>query len=588
MANDAEQTGRGEAHVLGIDGGGTKTEWVLLSGDGIFVKGGVLPSANLRLITDEALTRMFHVLPDATHVGVFLAGCGNETDRARLRRLVQNRWPQAQIAVGSDRASGFATALAGRDGITVIAGTGSAVTGRRGERIEKAGGWGQLLGDKGGGYNLAVQALRRVLSDYDIDQRVGELSQSILRRLCLNKLEDLVAWASTADKMSVAMLAPVVFEAAARGHKEMLSAVHGGAQILAAFTGSVANRLELAAPEVKLTGGLFIYHPDYVELYREYLGKILPEAEVSVCAESGGRGAAWLASRELGTPEPAVERTPHDRVADLAVAATEQRNPRSAQLERLSTAQLVDLFVTEEEFVRQALAATREQLVAAVDLTGNALQNGGRLFYVGAGTSGRLGVLDASEIPPTFGTDPKLVQGIIAGGATALYSAVEGAEDQAEAGALAVGERSVSAADVVCGITASGRTPFVLGALRRAAELGAKTILLTCNPARVAGAAQNYDVAIDLPTGPEILTGSTRLKAGTATKLALNILSTCSMIRLGKVRDNLMVDVPASNVKLRDRAIRLVSELRGCSYEEAAAALENTSWNIRSALDAEA
>jgi N-acetylglucosamine kinase-like BadF-type ATPase/phosphoheptose isomerase len=384
-------------------------------------------------------------------------------------RLVERHWPQAQVAVGSDRASGFATALAGRDGITVIAGTGSAVTGRRGDRIEKAGGWGQLLGDKGGGYNLAVQALRRVLSDYDIDQRVGILSQSILRRLSLNRLDDLVAWASTADKMSVAMLAPVVFEAAARGHKEMLSAMQGGAQILAAFTGSVAKRLELDAPEVKLTGGLFVHHPAYVELYREYLSNILPSADVSVCSLSGGLGAAWLASQgSMATPEAVST----DReVVDLATAATEQRNPRSTQLDKLTSAQLVDLFVTEEDFVTQALGAVREELVAAIDLVAVALANGGRLFYAGAGTSGRLGVLDASEIPPTFGTPAYMVQGIMAGGATALHSAVEGAEDQAEAGAMAITERGANPGDVVCGITASGRTPFVHGVLQRAAEL---------------------------------------------------------------------------------------------------------------------
>ena len=490
MDRDADPAERVERRVLGVDGGGTKTEWALLSGNGAYLKGGVLPAANLRLISDEALARMFEALPgDATHVGVFLAGCGSDADRLRLRRLVERQWPQARIVVGSDRASGFATALAERDGITVIAGTGSAVTGRRGDRIEKAGGWGQLLGDKGGGYDLAVQALRRVLSDYDIHQRVGALSQSILRRLCLNKLEDLVAWASTADKMSVAMLAPVVFEAAARGHKEMLSAMHGGAQILAAFTGSVAKRLDLDAPEVKLTGGLFVHQPVYVEVYRDYLSEIMPGAQVSVCSLSAGLGAAWLASQDSvgatlrGVPPEAVST---DRVpVDLASAATEQRNPRSTQLDELSNAELVDLFVTEEDFVRQALAAAREQLVAAIDLVAPALESGGRLFYAGAGTSGRLGVLDASEIPPTFGTPPYMVQGIMAGGATALHSAVEGAEDQAEAGAVAITERGANPGDVVCGITASGRTPFVLGALRRASELGAKTILLTCNPERV-------------------------------------------------------------------------------------------------------
>ncbi|MDQ6625928.1 MAG: N-acetylmuramic acid 6-phosphate etherase [Verrucomicrobiota bacterium] len=586
MSGPIDSTSNAEKRVLGVDGGGTKTEWTLLDGDGSQLASGVLPAANLQLITDEALEQMFRVLPDATHVGVFLAGCGSDADRERLHAVVQSRWLVAEMVIGSDRASGFATAFAERDGITVIAGTGSAVTGRRGEKIEKAGGWGQLLGDKGGGYNLAVQALRRVLSDYDIDQREGELSQSILRRLCLNKLEDLVAWASTADKMSVAMLAPVVFEAAAQGHKEMLSAIHGGAQTLAEFTAAVAKRLGLAHPEVKLMGGLFIHHPEYGAMFRDSLGKILPGAGVGVCSLTGSLGAAWLASRGLPNAWTGAQELSdvRDSSAELAVATTEQRNPRSARLDQLSNSDLVDLFVNEEAFVHQALAMARTQLVSAVDLASAALQNGGRLFYVGAGTSGRLGVLDASEIPPTFGASPHLVQGIIAGGVSALHSSVEGAEDQPEAGALAVAERGVTAGDVVCGITASGRTPFVLRALQRAAELEATTILLTCNPERRRAPDERYDVTIDLPTGAEIVTGSTRLKAGTATKVALNIISTCSMIRLGKVRGNLMVDVNATNEKLRDRAARLVSEVRGCSYEEARELLERSNWNVRAAI----
>src|SRR5450432_2955722 len=172
--------------------------------------------------------------------------------------------------------------------------------------------------------------------------------------------------------------------------------------------------------------------------------------------------------------------------AEIAVAATEQINERSLDLENLSPSELVDLFVAEEEFVHEALRSAAEQLAEAITLVAAALKNNGRLFYIGAGTSGRLGVLDASEIPPTFGAPPELVQGIIAGGATALHRAVEGAEDQPEAGALSVLERGVRAGDIVCGISASGRAPFVLGALERARTLGARTILLTCNPARTA------------------------------------------------------------------------------------------------------
>jgi N-acetylmuramic acid 6-phosphate etherase len=210
------------------------------------------------------------------------------------------------------------------------------------------------------------------------------------------------------------------------------------------------------------------------------------------------------------------------------------------------------------------------------------LRKGGRLFYAGAGTSGRLGVLDASEIPPTFGASPEIIQGIIAGGAGALVRSVEGAEDEAGGGALAIDERGVTGADIVCGISASGRTPFVLGALAAAKERGAKTILLACNPARKRTGA--FDLEIDLATGPEILTGSTRLKAGTATKVALNILSTGAMVALGKVRGNLMTDLTITNEKLRDRAARLVAELGKCDYAEACERLQKSGWNLRAAL----
>lgn len=590
MRHANEKTRHGK-FALGIEGGGTKTEWALLSADGAVAKHGVLPAANLRLTSDETLARMFHALPpNATHVGVFLAGCVNAADQRRLRSLATSLWPHAEIAVGSDRDSGFATAFRDGDGITVIAGTGSAVTGRRGERMEKAGGWGQLLGDKGGGYNLAVQALRLVLSDYDLDHHVDELGKSILRKLCLNKLEDLVAWAANADKMSVAKLSPVVFEAAKSGQEQMLCAIQNGAHILAQFTQAVAQRLDFTAPPVTLLGGLFSHHPEYADLFKDYLSEILPGAKVTVCAESGALGAAWLAARDLlqvsNSPRKKMqgEDAMDADIAELAAAVTEQQNPRSAQLDKLATGELVDLFVTEENRVTEALAAVREALVSAIEITSHALQNGGHLFYIGAGTSGRLGVLDASEIPPTFSAPPELVQGIIAGGATALHSAVEGAEDQPEAGALAISERGVTARDVVCGSTASGRTPFVLGALERARKLGAKTMLMTCNPSRHRGEELTWDVEIDLPTGPEIVTGSTRLKAGTATKVALNIISTCVMIRLGKVRGNLMVDVNVSNAKLRDRAIRLVRHVRGCSYEEAQAQLAEKNWNVRAVI----
>jgi N-acetylmuramic acid 6-phosphate etherase len=575
--------------VLGVEGGGTKTEWIhvaLRDGEQTILGEGRLPAANLKLISDESLLAIFSVLPrDVTHVGVFLAGCGTEEDRRRLQGLVSRAWPAAEIALGSDRDSAMATAFGDADGIAVIAGTGAAVHGRHAGNVEKAGGWGQLLGDRGGGYHIAMQGLRAVLSQYDLNSKITPLAETILRTLGLNRLQELVDWAMQAEKMAVARLAPCIFEAAKLGDPEMLNIIQDGANVLAEFTRAVAQRLGFRAAPVRLVGGLFNHHPEYVSLYDYRLTIVLPDATTAVCAKSGAEGAAWLASRvELRAPDEANVRAQVDRT-ELATAATEQSNPRSAQLDALSNAELVDLFISEEDRVAHALAACRDPLIRAVELAGKALRDGGRLFHVGAGTSGRLGVLDASEIPPTFGAPAELVQGIIAGGATALHRAVEGAEDQPEAGALAILERGVRRGDVVCGITASGRTPFVLGALQRARALGAHTILITCNPSRKR-AQDEWDVILDLPTGPEIVTGSTRLKAGTATKVALNIISTTAMIRLGKVRGNAMIDLNISNAKLRDRGVRLVSATLGLPYEVAEKRLREAGWNVRACLGA--
>ena len=585
--------------VLGIEGGGTKTDWLLLS-EGKVVSRGQLPGSNLRLTSDETLGHLFASLPqDVSHAGVFLAGCGTEEDRKRLRGLGEAAWPFAKIAVGSDRDSGMATAFGEDDGIAVISGTGAAVHGRRGGRIEKAGGWGHVVGDRGGGYDLARLGLRLVLSNYDLDQKITPAAERILRELALNTLADLAGWAMQADKMSIARLAPAIFAGAKTGEREMLETITGGATILAEFTRAVAERLAWETPRVKLIGGMFTHHPEYVSLYKLRLSVLLPGASVEICEEAGSVGAVRLANADggwrIGSPVLQPPRVPSASSADcgweatadapeLAVASTEQSNPRSANLETLSTAELVELFVEEEEFVQRALAACRAELSAAVDLIAAAMGKGGRLFYVGAGTSGRLGVLDASEIPPTFGAPPELVQGIIAGGVRALHHAVEGAEDQPAAGAFAIADRGVRAGDVVCGIAASGRTPFVLGALACARKVGAHTLLLTCNPARSRG-VEKWDVEIDLPTGPEIVTGSTRLKAGTATKLVLNLLSTAAMVRLGRVRGNAMVDLRISNEKLRDRGARLVSETLHISYDEARARLERAGWNVRAVLD---
>ena len=584
--------------VLGVEGGGTKTAWALVERDGselLIVGQGKLPPSNFRLETPEHLRTIFRELPSQIdRAGVFLAGCGTAEDRQSLSRLCAEIWPNARIVTGSDRESGLAAALEQSDGIVVSAGSGSSVTGRRGDRIERAGGWGHILGDTGGGYFLVIQALRLILREYDLHREEMQFAAKILHALSLNNFDELVRWAQTADKMEIAMLAPVVFESAASGDARVMEIIESGAQVLSEYTEAVAARLHLHAPKVMLLGGLFHRDSIYTHAFRRRLKKNLPDARVATVERPPELGAAWLAAemsdRVVFQPKP-----PQKEIENLAAALTEQRNPRSENLEKLSSRALVELFVEEEKFVQDALRGAIVDLSRAIEIVTESLRNGGRLFYVGAGSSGRIGVLDASEIPPTFGASPDLVQGIIAGGTTALHRSVEGAEDEEGAGALAIDQRGVKAVDVVVGITASGRTPFVLGAVARAKSLGAKTILLTCNPvvavvvdrgpASATPATVDVDLAINLAVGPEILTGSTRLKAGTATKIALNIISTGAMVALGKVRGNLMIDLHTTSAKLRDRAVRVVAELAQCDYDSARNLLEANAWNLRSVVD---
>ena len=261
---------------------------------------------------------------------------------------------------------------------------------------------------------------------------------------------------------------------------------------------------------------------------------------------------------------------------------TEHNNPRSRTIDRLSTREVVELINAEDTLVAPAVGKERLKIAAGVDMIVKHFRKGGRLFYVGAGTSGRLGVLDASECPPTFGVGPTLVQGIIAGGKRALVRAVEGAEDIANDGAEAITKRRVCSKDVVVGIAACGLTPYVRGALRQAKKLGAGTIFITCSPQAVMNAPA--DIVINPVVGPEVITGSTRMKAGTATKLVLNMLTTTAMIKMGKVYGNLMVDLNATNNKLRYRSQRIVSQMTGLSKAKAIKLLTQAKGKVKPAI----
>lgn len=276
--------------------------------------------------------------------------------------------------------------------------------------------------------------------------------------------------------------------------------------------------------------------------------------------------------------------------AQLTRLSTEQRNPASMDIDARSIEDALRIINSEDKRVALAVEVELPYIAKAVELVVRAFKNGGRLLYAGAGTSGRLGVLDAVECPPTYGVPFEMVQGMIAGGEKAMFRAQEGAEDKEENGALDIDERKVGDKDVVCGIAASLRTPYVIGAVKRAKQLGAKTLYVTTNPRsrmyspEFAEIARVLDIAICPEVGPEVIMGSTRMKSGTAQKLVLNMITTTAMVRLGKVYENMMIDLQMTNLKLKERAKRVVMTITGVEYEQAAEYLEKADGHVKTAL----
>ncbi len=272
----------------------------------------------------------------------------------------------------------------------------------------------------------------------------------------------------------------------------------------------------------------------------------------------------------------------NDLFNELSTLVTEGRNPRTNDIDILDTIDIVRLINSEDKKVAKIVEGEISYIAEAIEIITTAFKNGGRLIYAGAGTSGRMGVLDAAECPPTFGVDPEMVQGIIAGGYGALLKAVEGAEDFEENGRKAIMEMNVTSKDVVCGIAASRRTPYVIGAVKEAKEKGAKTLMVVCNPRE--DISVEVDVAICPVVGPEVIMGSTRMKSATAQKMILNILTTASMIRLGKVYQNMMIDLQQNNLKLVERSKKIIMMATDVSYEDAAKYLKDARGHVKSAI----
>lgn len=594
--------------LLGLECGGTRTVALAAGGDLSLLARLEAGPANLRLVSDEQLAAHFQALaaqlPGPSAIGVGMAGVRDRRDCERVEGILERVWPGVPHRVDHDLESALAAAEldsaerppAAR--VIVLSGTGSCCYGRnRAGKVAKVGGWGHHLGDRGSAYDVAHTALRLMARRLDHAGKLGDFGQRALRVLLLNEPNDLIAWFQSASKGEVAALAPEVFAAAKAKDavaRETLRLIEAE---LVADAAHCAARLAKRREAVQFTfaGSVLLKQPGLARRVGRELQRRWPRATCGPLECESVWGAVAMARSVLGAPGkvqavqsavPGKVRAGREIPETTALSPTEQRNPRSADLDRLPLAAAIELMLKEDAKIPAAIRKRRSELEKLIRLSVRSLKSGGRLFYVGAGTSGRLGVLDASECPPTFRTPPEWVQGMMAGGVRALHSAVEGAEDDYDAGGRAAEARAFGPNDLVLGIAASGRTPFVWGALSQARERGATTAILCFNPFLKFARGTRPDLVVAVDVGPEVLTGSTRLKAGTATKLILNVLTTLTMVRLGKVMGNLMVDLNPSNVKLRDRACRIVSELTGCNPAAARRVLEQNGWVVKAAVRA--
>ncbi len=595
---------------LGIEGGGTHTVAVLADARRHFLQRFEGGPANLKLLNDEQLLGLLKSIgdtfprPDTLAIG--MAGARSEMDWERIRKAAAKVWPALPCHATNDLETALATTeekegLPPATRVLVLSGTGSCCYGRNAAgKVSKIGGWGHILGDKGSGYEIALRALKAVVFYYDRDGAWSKLAQQLLQRLQLNEPNELIAWTQGAEKSQIAGLAVEVFEAWKRGDKIATDILTSAEESLA--EDGIACAKQLADPKSPvhfiLAGSILLKQPRFTQALAARLQERWPNAVIAPLERESVWGAVNLAQKvwsgqqsvtkpvkpARATRKPAKIAVPNMPLSQLVkLSPTEQRHPLSLNFDKLPVSEAIKLMLSEDAKIPAAILRESKKIGQAVGFIAAAFKTGGRLFYIGAGTSGRLGVLDASECPPTFRTSPELVQGIIAGGQGALWRSVEGAEDDPVAGARAIEFRAVTSRDVVVGIAASGRTPFVWGALGEAKQRGAKTILLGFNPFLTIPGDARPTLVITPNVGPEILTGSTRLKAGTATKLILNIFTTLAMVRIGKVISNLMVDLNPSNLKLRDRAVRIVQELQEVDYATAEKALESSRWVVKQA-----
>jgi len=578
------------ASFIGVDGGATRTVGVLTEEDTVVVRCTVGPT-NPHVVGEtgcfNALRDLFETLWQRTpletveSIWVGISGLRTAADFALVRRVCETLGIADKTTASNDLVLALASANAEECGIAVVAGTGSCVYGVNGAGdTSTAGGRGHLLGDEGSAYAIAVEALRAA-SQSDEDRGPETLLlPRIMERLGVSALDEAARWIYTASKADIASLAPVAFDVAGHGDEVAKTIVERGGKQLAELAHTVALKLGLAgnAPTVVLYGGVLEQNEHYFDLVKGEILRHMPGARVVRPTVEGAVAAARLA-RDRVAVRAQTARAPS---TSLTLPVTESRNWRSAQIDRLSTREMLEIINLEDRTVAQTVERVLDDVARAVDAAAEAISSGGRVFYVGAGTSGRLGVLDAAECPPTFGVPPETFQAILAGGSSAVGTAVEGAEDDIQAAANEIARREIGRNDFVIGISSSGTTPFVKSALNEARKRGARTALVACNPPTAD--FPSVDILITPIVGPEVITGSTRMKAGTATKMVLNMISTGAMTKLGKVYGNLMVDLQPRSSKLVRRARRILQELTGIDHKEASELMKQAGNDLKVAI----
>ncbi|MCZ7638387.1 MAG: N-acetylmuramic acid 6-phosphate etherase [Verrucomicrobia bacterium] len=607
-------------NVLGLEAGGTRTVALLAGPDNTCHRRVETGPANLRLLDDPALRRHFRHLarqfPRPAALGIGMAGAREDSDRRRIREAAAAAWPGVPCWVGNDLDTAFAAAgtwpadsQVGR--VIMISGTGSCCYGcNRAGHAVKVGGWGHLLGDRGSGYDIALRALQTVLQVADRDGRWPALGQRLLRALALNEPNDLVTWVHAAPKGDVAALAVEVFAAYAERDRLAGDVLAGAAQSLTEDALACAARLAHAPEPVEFvfTGSTLLKQPGFAQRVGRSLRRGWPGASVRALDREGVWGAVALAQAELKRVAPPTtagalpvrRRAPaswspagtDDLGDEEAIPCRSRPRPRPRSSETLGRCTWTGcLWGTPSGSCSMRMRNCRRPCWLS-----SSRSSGPSGWWpprcAGAAVSGTSGPARAvawacwtpASVRPRSACRRTGCRRFWRGGRQPCGTpsrerrTMRGREPApSRFGACARG-------DVVLGIAASGRTPFVWGALHAARRLGARTVLLCFNPNLRFPRGTRPDVVVAPEVGPEVLTGSTRLKAGTATKLVLNLLTTLAMVRLGKVVGNLMVDVRASNAKLRDRAVRIVQTLTGRSPAEAQAALEASGWEVRRAL----